>query len=163
MEKIVDSVQQIISKCDEMLNIARDSEFLDVQSISKTLTFECNELKVLFDEHPENTLQLNKQKQKVERLAIRLEFFLSVRMNEFTYRKRLREMAAKLYEDCRDCSLRLSRDKSIPTEVLCEWGTRTVFALNLYARSTHIIFEISEEENNKIRDIVDAMKKCEVK
>jgi hypothetical protein len=150
MNKVVNSVQQIIAECNEMLSKLDGCEYIDVKSLASTL-------KELFNEHPEQELEISQLKADVEATAIRLEFYMSVHLGLYTDRRKLRKYAEKIYEDCRQISLELTK-KDVSNETIIDWGMRTRWALGFYGASTHIIFYADESDDKEIHEIVDAMK-----
>ncbi len=157
MEKVVDSVQQILSECDEMLAPTTDCEYADVKGLAKTLKDDCEKLRQLFEISPDDVESLRKQKQCVERTAIRLEFYLFARMGLYKERKELRSFAGRLYDDCRTITYRISRDPIATHAEVVDWASYTGWALALYERSLHIVFELSEADEAIIKDITTKM------
>lgn len=157
MEKVVNSVQQILAECDSMLDQTKDCEYLDVLSLSKTLSSECNTLRQYYELSPDDEASIKSQKQKVERLAIRLEFFMAVRMGLYQDRKGLRDFSGTLYEDCRSITLTLSKTNAAQRELVV-WGSYTNWALAFYSRSLHILFETDSDDDKQIKNIVENMK-----
>lgn len=161
MEKVYDSVQQIVETCAEMISNSLDSEFLDVRSLANTLQDECEDLKKIFDDTPADTRLINIKKRIVEDTAIRLEFFLRVRMRLFEDRNKMREFAEKLYQDTKQKTMELSKQSDISPIVLNEWGVRTGWALNFMSRSRHILFNTTNDDELQIRGISIALKRLE--
>ena len=161
MERVYNSVQQIIDTCDEMIKFGLDSECVDVHSLSVTLKERCSELKKMFEENPSDTRNINIQKRIVEDTAIRLEFFLRVRMGLYEERNKMRGFAEKLYEDTKQKTIELSKRKEISPVVLNEWGVRTGWALKYLSRSRHILFDTTNEDEIQIRSISIALKRLE--
>lgn len=158
MEKVVNSVQQILGECKRMLEQTAGCEYIDVMSLSKTLTEECEILRQYFDLSPEDESNIRKQKQKVERLAIRLEFYMFVRLGLYKDRKSLRDFAGTLYTDCRSLTLALNGNSAASSKDILYWGANTNWALSFYGRSLHVIFETDEDDDRHIKDIVENMK-----
>lgn len=158
MGKVYDSVQQILNECGSMLKETENCEFVDVNSLAKTLRSECSELKNLFDNDPGNEDSIRAKKQSVERLAIRLEYFMSVRLRLFQERQKLRKAAINLYTDCRQLVLALNAKNGVPSSELITWAINTQWALGFYARSCNIVFEVTEEDNKNIVGIINNMK-----
>lgn len=160
MNKVVNSVQQILSECKSMIEQTDDCEFFDVNSLACTLKEQCNELKELFDESPEKERDIITRKALVENTALRLEFYMDVRMGLYSDRRKLRKFAETLYNDLRGiCSEIAMRSGDYQDAVVVEWGTRTRWAIDFYARSQHIIFETDAEDEETIKTIVEEMKK----
>lgn len=157
--KKCDSVKQIIEASSQLLNESENSECFDVTSLASTLKDECDILNKMFTDNPELVSELNQQKRKVENLALRLEFFLRVRHNAFEERNKLREFAEKLYTDTRQVTLELSKKENVDKVVLNEWGAKTKWALEFYARSKHILFEVDNEDEIEIRSITIALER----
>ncbi len=162
MEKVVDSVQQIIAECTDMLTHTENCEYLDVKGIAKTLRDECNELNKIYEETPDDARALLTKKQSVERLAIKLEFFLSCRLGLYKDRQDLRKTAGMLYTDSKDLVMFLYRHGS-DDETLIRWTTQTNWALKFYGRSLHIIFSTDEDDEEQIKKIVADMKQTKEK
>lgn len=154
---VVDSVQQIVKECNEMLVHTEHCEYYDILSISRSLKDELGKLEQLYEFTPGDTDSIKAQKQVVERLAIRLEFFLSVRMHVYEERKQLRDFAGKFYNDCRNITNMLMRRGKSSERELLEWAANTSYAMSLYARSLHVIFMTSEEDDNTIKTITAQM------
>lgn len=159
MDKKCDSVKQIIDTCNLLISECKDSECVDVNSLVKTLKEECDVLQRIFDEDAGNTSVLNIQKNIVEDTAIRLEFFMRVRFGLREEENKLREFAAKLYEDTKQATLELSRKADVNPIELAEWGERTKWALKFYARSKHILFVVDNEDEMQIRSISIALER----
>lgn len=159
MDKKCDSVKQIIDTCNTLINDCKDSECVDVNSLASTLKEECTKLQVMFDEDAGNTTALNIQKNIVEDTAIRLEFFLRVRHNLYEERNKMRDFAAKLYEDTRQATMEVSKKEGTTPAEMVEWGERTKWALKFYARSKHILFETDNEDEVQIRSITIALER----
>lgn len=158
MERVTDSVQQILRSCDSMVEEAKDVEFVDIWSLANTLKLQCAELQRIFDESPDNEKLLQAQKQKVESTAIRLEFFMAVRLGVYKDRYNLRQYAKKMYDDCKLITLQMAKDSSIDGITINEWGARTQWALKFYSRSLHVLFDTNDEDDKKIKEIVEGMK-----
>lgn len=157
--KKCDSVKQIIDTCSKLLEESKNSDCIDVRSLASTLEEECKTLDTMFKEHPEQVRELNIQKAKVENIGIRLEFFLRVRHKVFEDINKMREFAEKLYEDTRHATLVLAKKEGVNKVELNEWGTRTKWALEFYARSKHILFEVDNEDEVQIRSITIALER----
>lgn len=160
MGKVVNSVKQICAECDSILSITDDCEYVDVLSLAQTLREEKSNLLNIFTLHPENTMEIDRQKSKVESIAIRLEFYISTRLRQLSERYSLREEAVLLYDFCRQVTLDVAEkgDK----ENLLTWSKYTKWALQFYARSTHILFELDEEDKlnlNTLRHIMNTERK----
>lgn len=155
MERVTDSVQQILSECKDMLNETKNCEFVDIYSLSRTLEKQCNELRQVFDFSPDDEQLLKAKKQAVEATAIRLEFYMVTRLGVYEERYKLRQYAKKMYEDCRYITLQLAKDQSINGMTVETWGAWTNWALGFWSRSLHILFETSEDDNRKIKEIVE--------
>lgn len=155
MERVTDSVQQILSECDDMLKETKNCEFVDIYSLSKTLQQQCNELRQVFDFSPENEQLLAAKKQVVEATAIRLEFYMVTRLGVYEERYKLRKYAEQMYKDCRLITLQLAKDQSIDGMTIDSWGARTNWALAFWSRSLHILFETDDDDNRKIKEIVE--------
>ena len=158
MEKVVNSVQQILQECRSMISKTDNCEFVDVTSLAKSLESECALLENYFELSPEDEASIKKQKQVVERLAIRMEFFMSVRLHLYENRYKLRSFSSRLYKDCKDLTLALNAKKDVPDRELISWGANTHWALAFYARSMHVIFETGDDDEKHIKDIVENMK-----
>lgn len=158
MERVVNSVQQILQECEEMVNQTTDCEYVDVTSLAKTLRDECESLRTLFNEHPELESDIKTKKQVVERTAIRLEFYMAIRLGLYTERKTLRAYAYTIYADCRQLTLAINDKQGVTSNDIVYWGSATSWALQLYFRSTHVIFELDMDDEARIKDIVENMK-----
>lgn len=157
MEKVVNSVQQILSECDTMITQALDCEYADVKGLGVTLKSECEKLRQLFELSPDDADNLRKQKQCVERTAIRLEFYLFARLGLYKDRKELRDFAGSLFEDCREITMKISKDPNCDNAVVMEWATYTGWALSFYMRSLHVNFDVSNEDEDQIKLITTKM------
>lgn len=161
MERVYNSVQQIIDTCSEMIEFGLDSECLDVRSLTLTLKEGCQELKNMFDENPADTRNINIKKRIVEDTAIRLEFFLRVRLGLYEDRNKMREFAEKLYEDTKQKTMELSKRNDISPVILNEWGVRTRWALNFMSRARHILFDPTNDDEIQIRGISVSLRRLE--
>ena len=161
MERVYNSVQQIIDTCSEMIEFGLDSECLDVRSLTLTLKEGCRELKNMFDENPSDTRNINIKKRIVEDTAIRLEFFLRVRLGLYEDRNKMREFAEKLYEDTKQKTMELSKRNDISPVILNEWGVRTRWALNFMSRARHILFDTTNDDEIQIRGISVSLRRLE--
>ena len=161
MDKVVNSVKQIVEECDSMLRYAEDTEYLDVKGIAKTLTDAKNELSKLFDETPDKFKEIEMAKANVEAIAIRLEYYLSVRMDKYTERRKLRVFAAKMYDDVREACIAYAKENPDDAVGITKWGVTTNWALTFYSRANHIIFELSDDDENMIKNISLSLSKGE--
>lgn len=158
MEKVVNSVKQIVDECNNMLQLASSTEFIDVRSLAKTLEEQCTELSALFDNEPDNTDSIRRKKSEVEHTATRFEFLLYVRQKDYSDRYNLRQFAKRMYDDTRTRLLTLSSNGGSKEDV-AEWGDKTKWALKFYERSLHIVFETDEDDEKRIKDIVESLKR----
>lgn len=157
MEKVVNSVRQIVQECEELISQGISSEFIDVRGLAETLKTECVSLQTLFDNNPEKEFDILRKKREVEALAIRLEFYLNVRLGLFAQRKTLRAFVATLYQDCREAAFKVISEPSSSNDTVTLWASRMMFANNLLSRSKHIIFECSQDDSNRIKEISTAL------
>lgn len=162
MERVVDSVQQIIAECTDMLTHTENCEYLDVKGLATTLKDECDKLSTVYENTPDDTRALLAQKQVVERTAIRLEFFMSCRLGLYKDRQDLRKTAGMLYTDSKDLIMFLYR-KGVDDNTLIRWTTQTNWALKFYGRSLHIIFSTDEDDEEQVKKIVEDMKQTKEK
>lgn len=159
MNRVVNSVQQILTECNSMIELAKDCEFFDVKSLAKTLEEKCAMLKDLYDNSPDKEREIAMAKAEVEDVALRLEFYMDVRMGQYTERRKLRKFAGTLYEDLRTICQEVSvHPDNYTKEVVLHWGTETRWAMDFYARSLHIIFETDDDDNKNIQEIVTEVK-----
>ena len=156
-EIVTDSVQQILRSCDSMIKETNGVEYVDIWSLARTLQTQANELSEVFDKTPGDEKTLAAKKQVVEATALRLEFFMAIRLGIYEDRYKLRKYAKKIYEDTRNVALMVAKDESATGVLIDEWGARTRWALKFYARSLHVLFEVDKEDEKKIKEILDAM------
>lgn len=157
MERVVNSVQQILTECNTMLAQAEHVEYLDVTSLATTLKSECEVLRQYYDLSPEDEYNIKKQKQVVERAALKLEEFMVIRLQLFKERFELRSFASQLYDDCRNLTRVMCQNNASDSELI-QWGAYTNWALNFYARSLHVLFFTDTDDDKQIRTIVDNYK-----
>lgn len=157
MDKVINSVQQILSECESMLTQVSDTEYMDIKCLAKTVQEQCEKLKALHTESPEKEREIAAQKVMVESAAIRLEYFMSIRLDMYTDRKKLRKYAEKVYIDCRDRAMKEAASTQSGPATIGAWGERTKWALGFYARSKHILFEADEHDENMLKDITVAL------
>lgn len=157
MEKVVNSVKQIVDECNKMLKLANSTEYVDIRSLAKTLEEQCSELSTMFDNEPNNTDGIRKKKFEVEHTATRFEFLLYVRQRDYAERYNLRQFAKRIYDDARVRLLTLSSNGGSKEDV-AEWSERTKWALKFYERSLHIVFETDDEDESKIKEIIESLK-----
>lgn len=159
MNRVVNSVQQILTECNSMIEFTKDCEFFDVKSLAKTLEEKCSMLKDLYDNSPDKEHEIAMAKAEVEDVAIRLEFYMDVRMGQYTERRKLRKFANTFYEDIRAICQEVSiHPEKYTKEQVLHWGTEAKWAISFYARSLHIIFETDDDDNTKIQEIVNEVK-----
>lgn len=154
MERVTDSVQQILAECKDMLEEAKNCEFVDISSLSLTLEKQCEELRQVFDFSPDNKELLQAKKQVTEATALRLEFYMFTRLSLYEERYKLRQYAKRMHDDCRLITLQLAKDNTSNGRLVEEWAARTNWTLSFWSRSLHVLFEASEEDNAKIKEIV---------
>lgn len=160
MSKVVNSVQQICTECKDMIEQTKDCEFIDVKSLAGTLQEACDKLIDLFDTSPDKERLIASQKNTVENIAIRLEYYMDVRMGLYTDRRKLRKFADSLYNDLRNiCNLVALRQSGYKKEDVVEWGSKAKWAISLLARAQHIVFELDEDDEKTIKIIVEDIKK----
>ena len=159
MNRVVNSVQQIFTECNSMIELTKDCEFFDVKSLAKTLEEKCTMLKDLYDNNPDKEREIAMAKVEVEDVALRLEFYMDVRMGQYTDRRKLRKFADTLYEDLRTICQEVSvHPERYSKEQILHWGTETRWAMDFCARSLHIIFETDDGDNKRIQEIVTEIK-----
>lgn len=157
MSTVVDSVQQIVAECNSMLEHAKQCEFCDITGLATTLQGDVAALSQLYELSPEDVNEIRRQKLKVERLAITLEFYMYVRLKLYGERKQLRDFAGRLYSDCRAVMASMSKKEDVTEAELIEWASYTNWALILYGRSLHVIFSLDEDDERKIKEITAAL------
>ena len=159
MSKVINSVQQICTECKNMIEQTKDCEFIDVKSLAGTLQEACNKLTDLFNTSPDKERLIASQKNTVENIAIRLEYYMDVRMGLYTDRRKLRKFAESLYNDLRDiCNLVALGKSTYKKEDVVEWGSKAKWAISLLARAQHIIFELDEEDEKMIKSLIEDIK-----
>lgn len=158
MNKVVNSVQQILEECNSMISQVEDCEFIDVKSLAETLKRECEELKKLYEENPDKERDIRIKKVQVEDIAIKLEFYMYVRLGLYADRYKMRNFASNLYDDTKDICFIVCKSKDENSEQILAWSRRTKWALSFFARSKHILFEVDEDDQKRIRDITENMK-----
>lgn len=163
MEKVYDSVQQILECCDALIEATKGCEFLDVRSLNKSLGDACSELRAAFRDDPGNEVLVRTKKQVAERLAIRLETFASIRLHIYNEIVEKRKIASMVYQDCRALTLELNRRSGVDKIDLLYWATSTQWALKFYARSCHCLFVFEKEDEDKLVELVNKMKIMEDK
>lgn len=156
-EMVTDSVQQILRSCNSMIEETKGVEYVDIWSLAHTLQVQADELSTVFDKTPGDDKTIAAKKQIVEATAIRLEFYMAIRLGVYQDRYKLRQYAKKIYEDTRNVALMIAKDKDVDGVTVDEWGARTRWALKFYSRSQHVLFEVTKEDEKKIKEIVDAM------
>ena len=142
------SVKQIVDACNEMLEHCTDVEHLNIKALSETLEAEKTALWKLFDEHPEDTYQINLKKTEVEELALRVEFYLNANYRLYESRRTLRAHAQKLYNFSKAKVTYLTKAGKESEDELFRWVERNRWALQFLARAQHIVFE--ELDSDKV-------------
>ena len=147
MERTFNSVQQIVTECNNMIKISRECEYQDIKLLASTLDVKVKELKELFDSNPEKEHEIETLKISTEEIAIRLEFYVAHRLHELVDRYELRKEAKKIYDYCRRKVLTL---KDATEEEVLNWSMYSRWAIKYYARSLHILFEEVESDKEII-------------
>lgn len=155
MERVFNSVNQIITECNNMITQSEDCEYIDVRSLANSLRDECNKLNEFYNEHPEMERELSIKKIAVEELAIRLEFYMDVRLGLYTERRKLRVAAKKIYEDLNLC-MHENIAKGNKENILL-LGSSMKWALTFMSRSEHIVFEKDERDERELVIIAERL------
>lgn len=160
---ITNSVQQINTECNEMLNIAESMPFIDIGIMARDLKDLLKLLNDVFDTSPDNTTELNKRKTEVEIKALQLEYYIQCRSDFYRERYKLRNFANVLMEDIRNIFLAKSKrikesgtvlqpNNSTNVDAL-KWADYFSYATKLYNRSNHILFELTDEDEKMIKTL----------
>ncbi len=156
MERIVNSVTQIVGECRNMIAQTDSCEYIDVKGLAKTLSEECADLEEFYNKYPDKERELNIKKTHVEETAIRLEFYMDARLGLYKERRRLRKTAEKIFEELEQ--VMYAKSSSDDKEEILLIGVRMKWALNFLSRSNHVIFEKDENDEKEmslIRDILN--------
>lgn len=157
MNKVVDSVQQIVTECNYMIEQTIDCEYIDVKLQAQGLREKCDKLKELFDNTPEKEREIRMAKASVENSALTLEYYMYARMKLYEERYKFRQFASKMYQDLRCIFLKSSKEDCV------SWGPLVKWALDFNARSQHILFEVDEDDEVMIKRITEKLNEEETK
>lgn len=152
---IKDSVQEIQSECDRLLALCKDTTRIDISVVSEELKECILALKTEYDKDSaldDNRLKILKSGCESE--AIRLEYCLVCANMLDTTRYKQRCQVKDIYE--RFMTLKRTCKKNI-----CDLMTYYNFADSIYNESKHIIFEMSEEQQELLDILKEVIEKCE--
>lgn len=162
MEPVYNSVSQITTECNKLIELGKECEYLDIRSMVQRLIPTLTDLQEYFNTHPRDTRGIEERKSKVEEIAIRTEYFIAHRLKEFVERNNLRDEAKELYAKCRDRLITISKNDDTSKEEILFWTGSARWALNFYARSLHILFEKTEKDIEKMKEIEEYNNKEEL-
>lgn len=163
MEKVYDSVQQILQQCNTLIEETQGCEFLDIKSLAKSLGDACEELSVVFRDNPGDEDTVRAKKQAAERLYLKLEQFVAIRLHVHGDVVEKRNIASRVYTDCRALTLQLNKDPNVDKDDLLYWATVTQWALKFYARSLHCCFMLDSDDERTLYDMIKKMRIMEDK
>ena len=162
----INSVQQVVKECNEMLQLARELNYVDTNILSGDLEERIKDLVNVYDNNPEDKILVTSKKVDVEKAAISLEYFIQARTDSYRDRYALRKFANTLYEDVRIaanrhlCSLVETGDvvKSSDNVKHLQWTDYLSYARTLKVRSLRLIFNTYDEDEEMIKIITKALK-----
>lgn len=165
---VTNSVKQIKTECDQLINVAGTLPYIDVGIMARDLKDMLKELTDFFDSYPEKERELNMKKTMVEIKAIQLEHLIQCRVNEFRERHKLRGFSTLLLEDVRsvfkdkvkkikETGTVVKKKDDVNVDALL-WSDYFNYAVKLYNRSNHILFEIDNEDERMIKLITEEIK-----
>lgn len=152
---IKDSVQEIQSECDRLLALCKDTTRIDISVVSEKLKECILALRTEYDKDSaldDNRLKILKSGCESE--AIRLEYCLVCANMIDTTRYKQRCQVKDIYE--RFMTLKRTCKKNI-----YDLMTYYNFADLIYNESKHIIFEMSEEQQELLDILKEVIEKCE--
>lgn len=152
---IKDSVQEIQSECDRLLALCKDTTRIDISVVSEKLKESVLELRTEYEKDSildDNRLRILKSGCESE--AIRLEYCLVCANMLDATRYKQRCQIKDIYE--RFMILRRTCKKDI-------YDLMTFYSLadSIYNESKHIIFEMSEEQQELLDILKEVIEKCE--
>lgn len=155
--KVTNSVKQIIGECNRLLNDTESCGYTNIQAISTRLKEEMELLQKIFNDTPGEEYKISQQKMVVENMGIQLEYMARVSLGMYDERFKMRNYANKIYADMKDKFSDYMYNVGIDYIILSEYSELTKWALQFYRRSTHLLFEVDEEDKKMIERIIQVL------
>lgn len=154
MERVVNSVRQICSACDELLQVADGTDSTVIKNMCNLLIDKKSNLEYLYNNTPGNDLAISKAKADLELQALKLEFHVAHKYGTFIERYNMRKRAEIVYATIRERFLNTDKDNA---DELSRLGEIALWALKFLSRSQHIIFETTDEDMKYIKIVEDML------
>lgn len=155
---VMDSVHQINTRCMTLIREAESLPYVDIGIAANLLNTRCKEMLDLFDRSPDAYEQLTDKKKAAESAAIRLETFMYHQANMYENTVAMRVFANKLYNDVRSVFYRATKMDDLKPSEVALWGSYCKWAMQFSLMSKHILFEMDEDDEEKVKEISDALK-----
>ena len=154
MERVVNSVRQICSACDELLQVADGTDSTVIKNMCNLLIDKKSNLEYLYNNTPGNDLGIAKAKADLELQALKLEFHVAHKYGTLIERYNMRKRAEIVYATIRERFLNTDKDNA---DELSRLGEIALWALKFLSRSQHIIFETTDEDMKYIMIVEDML------
>ena len=155
---LTNSVIQIKLECDKLFALCDEYPTLEASIARAELKEKVESMVSAYKVEPGNTSKINELKIIVEANAIRLESILASKCEECKNKHLLRSFAKNLYSDMRFVQYNISRDESLSKSDIANKISELKWILIFYQSSKHILFELDEEDENKIKELVELIR-----
>lgn len=155
--KVLDSVQQIKSRCDTLIEDASEVQTTDVVIASNVLRESVNRLVEFFDKSPEKNSELQALKSQVDAKAVLLERLIFHRSGKYSDTIKLREFADTLYQDVTTRIHEITEIGNLRSDDALMWSSFIPFVMKLSVCSKQTCFELDKDDEEMIEKITREM------
>ena len=156
LKEKTDSVLQIKEAVKNLLDVANENKSMSISLSMGLVRTYLKDLLALYEDEPEATFKIDGLKVSVENASIILEQKLYHECNLYGDLVELRRFAKSMYHDVYDVFSQ-KVDNGTNEEILT-WAEYVKFSLIMYSQSKHIVFSLSEDDENMIKRITMDLK-----
>ena len=155
-ERVADSVQTLISRCNKMFEDAKEYDLVSLHNCSKEVQSAIDVLQEEFNKDSYDEHHIELLKQAVERNAIILEYYLQAVCSKY---KNVYLERVYVEQTCQEVIGR-SKFEAIngDKDNIVRWASYARSMLKLKRKSLHLNFELTKEEKELLEEIVKEMK-----
>lgn len=155
---VMDSVHQINTRCMQLIKESEELPYIDIGIAANVLNSKCKDMLDFFDKAPDAQSQLSDKKRAAESAAIRLETLMYQQASKYKEIVAMRTFASKLYDDVRAVFYRATKLPDISGQDVAMWGSYCRWALQFFVMSKHILFEMDQDDEDKVKEITRNLK-----
>ena len=154
-ERVTDSVQTLIGRCNKMFEDAKEYDLIQLNSCISDVQVAIDSLQEEFNKDSYDEWKVYLLKQAVEREAIILEYYLQTVCSKYRETYLLRVFVENACQDVIGYSKLVTLNGN--KEETIRWADYARFVLKLKKRSLHLNFEVSKDEMKHLDNIIREM------